>query len=193
VLEAAFILLEFPSPSRRIFIGSHSLPLSGSPYRSFTSSRPRWQLRVAAVAGASSPAPLPVLAAVMAWGSRGGCRGGAPSCPCRQRWLGRTAVVEHSRTRAGNGGRGELPRARSCARAAGGGLGELPRACTRGGGQGRSSLASAPRSRRGRSGAPLHPRRCSRPRQKCLMKCQRGGGGGKPTEYRLQGALYPSV
>jgi hypothetical protein len=35
-LEAAFILLEFPSPSRRIFIGSHSLPLSGSPYRSFT-------------------------------------------------------------------------------------------------------------------------------------------------------------
>jgi hypothetical protein len=25
-LEAAFILLEFPSPSRRIFIGSHSLP-----------------------------------------------------------------------------------------------------------------------------------------------------------------------
>jgi hypothetical protein len=39
VLEAAFILLEFPSPSRRIFIGSHSLPppLSGSPYRSFNS------------------------------------------------------------------------------------------------------------------------------------------------------------
>jgi hypothetical protein len=26
VLEAEFILLEFPSPSRRIFIGSHSLP-----------------------------------------------------------------------------------------------------------------------------------------------------------------------
>jgi hypothetical protein len=26
VLEALFILLEFPSPSRRIFIGSHSLP-----------------------------------------------------------------------------------------------------------------------------------------------------------------------
>jgi hypothetical protein len=25
-LEAGFILLEFPSPSRRIFIGSHSLP-----------------------------------------------------------------------------------------------------------------------------------------------------------------------
>jgi hypothetical protein len=24
-----FILLEYPSPSRRIFIGSHSLPLSG--------------------------------------------------------------------------------------------------------------------------------------------------------------------
>jgi hypothetical protein len=38
VLEAAFVLLEFSSPSRRIFIGSHSLPpLSGSPYRSFTS------------------------------------------------------------------------------------------------------------------------------------------------------------
>jgi hypothetical protein len=36
VLEAVFILLEFPSPSRRIFIGSHSLPpVSGSPYRSF--------------------------------------------------------------------------------------------------------------------------------------------------------------
>jgi hypothetical protein len=28
VLEAMFILLEFPSPSRRIFIGSHSLPPS---------------------------------------------------------------------------------------------------------------------------------------------------------------------
>jgi hypothetical protein len=26
VLEAVFILLEFPSPPRRIFIGSHSLP-----------------------------------------------------------------------------------------------------------------------------------------------------------------------
>jgi hypothetical protein len=26
VLEAVFILLEFPSPSRRIFNGSHSLP-----------------------------------------------------------------------------------------------------------------------------------------------------------------------
>jgi hypothetical protein len=35
VLEAVFILLEFSSPSRRICIGSHSLPLSGSPYRSF--------------------------------------------------------------------------------------------------------------------------------------------------------------
>jgi hypothetical protein len=35
VLEAVFILLESSSPSRRIFIGSHSLPLSGSPYRSF--------------------------------------------------------------------------------------------------------------------------------------------------------------
>jgi hypothetical protein len=28
VLEAVFILLEFPSPARRIFIGSHSLPPS---------------------------------------------------------------------------------------------------------------------------------------------------------------------
>jgi hypothetical protein len=28
VLEAAFILLESPSPSRRIFIGSHSIPPS---------------------------------------------------------------------------------------------------------------------------------------------------------------------
>jgi hypothetical protein len=27
-LEAVFILLEFPSPLRRIFIGSHSLPPS---------------------------------------------------------------------------------------------------------------------------------------------------------------------
>jgi hypothetical protein len=37
VLEAAFVLLEFSSPSKRIFIGSHSLPpLSGSPYRSFS-------------------------------------------------------------------------------------------------------------------------------------------------------------
>jgi hypothetical protein len=38
--------LEFSSPSRRIFIGSHSLPpLSGSPYRSFTAAPwvpPRW-------------------------------------------------------------------------------------------------------------------------------------------------------
>jgi hypothetical protein len=37
VLEVVFVLLESPSPSRRIFIGSHSLPLSGSPYRSFSS------------------------------------------------------------------------------------------------------------------------------------------------------------
>jgi hypothetical protein len=37
VLEAVFILLEFPSPSRIIFIDSHSPPLSGSPYRSFRS------------------------------------------------------------------------------------------------------------------------------------------------------------
>jgi hypothetical protein len=36
VLEAVFVLLESLSPSRRIFIGSHSLPPSGSPYRSFT-------------------------------------------------------------------------------------------------------------------------------------------------------------
>jgi hypothetical protein len=35
LLEAVFTLLEPPSPSRRIFIGSHSLPLSGSLYRSF--------------------------------------------------------------------------------------------------------------------------------------------------------------
>jgi hypothetical protein len=38
VRPSEFILLEFSSPSRRIFIGSHSLPsppLSGSPYRSF--------------------------------------------------------------------------------------------------------------------------------------------------------------
>jgi hypothetical protein len=35
VLEAVFILLEPLSPSRRFFIGSHSLPLSGLPYRSF--------------------------------------------------------------------------------------------------------------------------------------------------------------
>jgi hypothetical protein len=28
VLKAVFVLLEFPSPSRRIFIGSHSLPPS---------------------------------------------------------------------------------------------------------------------------------------------------------------------
>jgi hypothetical protein len=38
VLEAVFVLLVSPSPSRRIFIGSHSLPppLSGSSYRSFS-------------------------------------------------------------------------------------------------------------------------------------------------------------
>jgi hypothetical protein len=35
VLEVVFALLESPSLSRRIFIGSHSLPPSGSPYRSF--------------------------------------------------------------------------------------------------------------------------------------------------------------
>jgi hypothetical protein len=34
-LEAVFILVEFPSPLRRIFIGSHSLPLSGSPNQFF--------------------------------------------------------------------------------------------------------------------------------------------------------------
>jgi hypothetical protein len=36
VLEAVFVLLEFSSPSRRIFLSAaiHS-PLSGSPYRSF--------------------------------------------------------------------------------------------------------------------------------------------------------------
>jgi hypothetical protein len=38
VLEAVFILLEFPSPSRRIFSAPiHSPPLSGSPYWSFIS------------------------------------------------------------------------------------------------------------------------------------------------------------
>jgi hypothetical protein len=36
VRPSEFILSEFQSPSRRIFIGSHSLPLSSSPYRSFT-------------------------------------------------------------------------------------------------------------------------------------------------------------
>jgi hypothetical protein len=40
VLVAVFILLEFPSPSRRIFIGSHSVPLSVSPYRSFRTLKP---------------------------------------------------------------------------------------------------------------------------------------------------------
>jgi hypothetical protein len=34
-LEAVFVLLESSSPSRRVFIGSHSLPLSSLPYRSF--------------------------------------------------------------------------------------------------------------------------------------------------------------
>jgi hypothetical protein len=34
-LEAVFVLLEFPSPSKIIFIDSYS-PLSGSPYSSFT-------------------------------------------------------------------------------------------------------------------------------------------------------------
>jgi transposase InsO family protein len=38
VLEAVFVLLEPSSPSRRIFISSHSLPPSGSPYRPFTNS-----------------------------------------------------------------------------------------------------------------------------------------------------------
>jgi hypothetical protein len=47
VLEAVFVLLESSSPSRRIFIGSHSLPpLSGSPYRSFNSPLPIWQCSV---------------------------------------------------------------------------------------------------------------------------------------------------
>jgi hypothetical protein len=35
VLKVVFILLESPSPLRKIFIGSHSLPLSCSSYRSF--------------------------------------------------------------------------------------------------------------------------------------------------------------
>jgi hypothetical protein len=43
VLIVVFILLEFPSPSRRIFIGSHSLPLSGSPYRSFKLDELKWK------------------------------------------------------------------------------------------------------------------------------------------------------
>jgi hypothetical protein len=40
VLEAVFILLEPLSPSRRIFIGSHSLPPSGLSFRSFNDSPP---------------------------------------------------------------------------------------------------------------------------------------------------------
>jgi hypothetical protein len=36
VRSSRFILLEFRSPSRRIFIGSHSLPPLWSPYRSFS-------------------------------------------------------------------------------------------------------------------------------------------------------------
>jgi hypothetical protein len=146
---------------------------------------PRPRARVAATRGGGGRCELScarlVLAAVMAWGARSGARGGAPSRSCRQRWPRRMAVAEHPRTRAANGGRGELPHARGHACAAGGGLGELPRACARDGGRGRSSLASALCSRRDRGGAPLHPRRCSRPRQKCLMKCQ------------LQGSIYPSV
>jgi hypothetical protein len=39
VLEAVFVLLEYPFPSRRIFIGSHSIPPSGSPFRSFSEPR----------------------------------------------------------------------------------------------------------------------------------------------------------
>jgi hypothetical protein len=46
VLEVVFILLEPLSRSRRIFIGSHSLPLSGSPYRSFTPQAPSNALRI---------------------------------------------------------------------------------------------------------------------------------------------------
>jgi hypothetical protein len=50
-LEAAFILLEFRSPSRRIFIGSHSLPpLSGSLYRSFNLELEFKEVREAAAA-----------------------------------------------------------------------------------------------------------------------------------------------
>jgi hypothetical protein len=54
VLEAVFILLEPLSPSRKIFIGSHSLPLPGSPYRSFTGCAPglRWR-------SSTSPSFLP--------------------------------------------------------------------------------------------------------------------------------------
>jgi hypothetical protein len=38
-LEVVFILLEFSSPSRRIFVGSHSLPPLWSPDRSFSYER----------------------------------------------------------------------------------------------------------------------------------------------------------
>jgi hypothetical protein len=40
VLEAMLILLEFPSPSRRIYRLPFTAPLSGSPYRSFDSPPP---------------------------------------------------------------------------------------------------------------------------------------------------------
>jgi hypothetical protein len=44
VHTTVFILLESLSPSRRIFIGSQSLPLSGSPFRSFTIMEPSHEL-----------------------------------------------------------------------------------------------------------------------------------------------------
>jgi hypothetical protein len=46
VLEAVFILSEPLSPLRRIFISSHSLPLSGSPFRSFKWYKSRLQVLI---------------------------------------------------------------------------------------------------------------------------------------------------
>jgi hypothetical protein len=46
VLEVVFILLEPLSPSRRIFIGSHSLPLSSLPFRFFEWYQSRLQVLI---------------------------------------------------------------------------------------------------------------------------------------------------
>jgi hypothetical protein len=60
VLEAVFILLELSSPSRRIFIGSHSLPvLSGSSYWSFTQ---------ASLSEATHPSVVPSIGVVVVLG-----------------------------------------------------------------------------------------------------------------------------
>jgi hypothetical protein len=112
--------------------------------------------------------------------------GQAPSIPrsWRRRWCGveLPRARDHYPPARGGGGRGRRSPAPAVAPACGGGgRGELPRARARGGGGGqRSPVRSC-------------PRRCSPLRRECLMKCQRGGGGGKATNASCKVTISHSV